>query len=338
MKKRYLVLAVSAIMTLAGAATAFAGNWETADNITWKYMNDNGQYTVSAWQWIDSNADGIAECYYFDENGVMQKSTSVDTYTLSPEGQWYVDGAVQTKPTAELNSGWYMNCGFWRYSYKNEDVKGTLKKVGSNIYYFDENGNMVTGFEVVDGERYYFDNSGAMVKKTFKLDGVYYVVERDGTITDEVDSDDWGKYKKENDYKPKGITNFDVKTENSASGNGTGNDNSGAGNNSGNGNGGAGDEHANENGLSSDNNSGNAGNSDDASDGEKKKGNSGPAGDSSLKSESSTMKKPEASEKEEKQEPPSGYGADKIPDELKKAYEEALRVEEEKEAKKQSQD
>lgn len=96
MKKVILAVAVtsfSCIMTVS----AYAGNW-VKNNTGWWYDNGNGTWPSSSWQWIDGNADGIAECYCFDGAGYcMINATTPDNYTVNDSGAWTVNGAVQTK-------------------------------------------------------------------------------------------------------------------------------------------------------------------------------------------------------------------------------------------------
>ena len=68
----------------------------------WWFDFGNGDYFKSSWQWIDGNQDGIAECYYFDENGWMFENTiTPDGYTVNENGAWTVSNIVQTK-TSDL--------------------------------------------------------------------------------------------------------------------------------------------------------------------------------------------------------------------------------------------
>ena len=85
------------MLSIASVTTAFAGTWQQ-DTIGWKYLNDNGTYTASKWEWIDGNNDGIAESYYFDERGYMAANRDVGGYWVNADGAW-VDmyGTVQTK-------------------------------------------------------------------------------------------------------------------------------------------------------------------------------------------------------------------------------------------------
>ena len=60
----------------------------------------NENYLRSTWQWIDTDNDGVAECYYFDANGWMYTdATTPDGYTVDANGAWIVNSVVQTIET-----------------------------------------------------------------------------------------------------------------------------------------------------------------------------------------------------------------------------------------------
>lgn len=87
---------MSFVFLLSGTAKAdwVKGNSKNA----WWYDLGNGKYYLSSWQQIDGNHDGIAECYYFDENGWMFENTiTPDRFTVNENGAWTVDNIVQTK-------------------------------------------------------------------------------------------------------------------------------------------------------------------------------------------------------------------------------------------------
>lgn len=88
---KYLLCAgIVCSMTVGGAMVSMAGTWQlgTAQNAgRWWYDNGDGTYAKSGWQWIDGNNDGIAECYYFDQNGWMLANTiTPDGYTVNGDG------------------------------------------------------------------------------------------------------------------------------------------------------------------------------------------------------------------------------------------------------------
>lgn len=104
MKKRLASLMLAACTSAAMVFTSFAGSWKS-DTVGCWYENDDGSYPVNCWQWIDDNGDGIAECFYFDENGyVLINTASPDGYAINSEGEWIVDGVVQTKIVSSTNT------------------------------------------------------------------------------------------------------------------------------------------------------------------------------------------------------------------------------------------
>lgn len=92
-------IAITGIMCLS----ANAGQWKSNDR-GWWYDNGNGTWPANAWQWIDGNNDGTAECYYFDRFGYcVIGSTTQDGYTTNENGAWTVNRTIQTK-TVGTNS------------------------------------------------------------------------------------------------------------------------------------------------------------------------------------------------------------------------------------------
>ena len=78
-------IAVSA----ACAFTGLAGQWMANEKGFW-YVHDDGTYPQNAWEWIDTDGDGIYMCYAFDENGYLYINTvTPDGYVVGPDGSWY---------------------------------------------------------------------------------------------------------------------------------------------------------------------------------------------------------------------------------------------------------
>ncbi|OON85306.1 hypothetical protein BXO88_13055 [Oribacterium sp. C9] len=94
-KNKIFMTTIGIIITLT--VTSFAGSWGKGSE-GWYYLNDDGSYVKSGWEWIDGDADGIAECYYFDENGwLLEDTTTPDGHTVDKRGAWIKDGVVQQK-------------------------------------------------------------------------------------------------------------------------------------------------------------------------------------------------------------------------------------------------
>ncbi len=98
--KRILMLLTATVLSLSAALTSFAGTWQS-DATGWWYQNDDGSYPAGCWQWIDGNQDGVAESYYFNENGYCLMNTlTPDGYQVDANGAWIVNGVVQTQAAA----------------------------------------------------------------------------------------------------------------------------------------------------------------------------------------------------------------------------------------------
>lgn len=94
--KPLLIIGAVICLSVASTITAFAG-WEQTGT-TWKYQNTDKTYLTNTWSWIDGNGDGIAECYYFNADGLMLASTiTPDNYMVNENGAWVVNGEIQTK-------------------------------------------------------------------------------------------------------------------------------------------------------------------------------------------------------------------------------------------------
>ena len=95
------VIFAATVISLTMASTAFAGTWKTGaapNQNRWWYDFDNGSYANNGWQWIDSNNDGVAECYYFDKDGwMLADTTTPDGYKVNASGAWVENNTVQTK-------------------------------------------------------------------------------------------------------------------------------------------------------------------------------------------------------------------------------------------------
>lgn len=95
MKKNLKSLFLSCCMIGAMSITAFAGEWKQ-DDLGWTWRDHDGCLATNSWRWIDGNQDGIAECYFFDQNGyLVTNTTTSDGYTVNEDGAWVADGQVQ---------------------------------------------------------------------------------------------------------------------------------------------------------------------------------------------------------------------------------------------------
>lgn len=85
----------------------FGNGWyhDEAEN-GWRYRSENGDYAPGGWEWIDTDGDQTAECFYFDEYGLLAGGTVVDGYSVDEKGRWVENGKIKTLELTSLN-GWY---------------------------------------------------------------------------------------------------------------------------------------------------------------------------------------------------------------------------------------
>lgn len=83
--KKLIFLIIFANVTIK----SFAGSWN-GDLLGTYYLDDNGNRVTKQWRWIDSDNNGIAECFRFDENGYLVKNQIINgKFKVNEFGQWY---------------------------------------------------------------------------------------------------------------------------------------------------------------------------------------------------------------------------------------------------------
>lgn len=98
--KTLTLMGLAAALTFAQPVSSYAA-WQTGagENVNrWWYDNENGTWAAGGWYWVDGNKDGVAECYYFDDDGwALTSNTTPDGYTVNEAGAWVENGIVLTK-------------------------------------------------------------------------------------------------------------------------------------------------------------------------------------------------------------------------------------------------
>ena len=165
--------------------------WDLHSDGDWYYLNTDGKmhiggwfYHDNTWYYIQSNGarryNELAEIggqkYLFDKDGKMLTGLQV---FKGKKMLFASSGALQTEGTAsswqKLGSNWY---------YYDEDGLRTvgLKKINGLTYYFDNNGIMQTGWAMIEGHWNYFASSGAMKTGWIKDGDTWYYLDKDGVM------------------------------------------------------------------------------------------------------------------------------------------------------------
>ena len=115
--------------------------------------------------------------YYFKSTGKMAKSTWV--------GKYYVDSTgARTNKTKTV--GWSTVNGVKYYFDSNGNMVTGFQSISGNKYYFDENGAMKTGLQTINSKKYYFYPDGRMATSISIISGTKkYTVNSSGVITHE---------------------------------------------------------------------------------------------------------------------------------------------------------
>ncbi len=98
MKNRIFKNRIISILIVALVVSPFrlyAAGFVDTDNGRY-YVDDQNQFAVNCWRWIDEDNDTVAECYRFDKDGhpLANATTSYGKMT-DMYGRWVVDGIVQ---------------------------------------------------------------------------------------------------------------------------------------------------------------------------------------------------------------------------------------------------
>ena len=128
---------------------------------------------AKGWADIDVEVDGKKEkhTFYFGSDGHMY--TGVNT----------IKGAVYDfQETGNVFKGWRKLGKYHIYADEETGAFATgLTKIGDDIYFFDSDFHMVTGWYVIDGKKYRFDDEGKMMHGWYEENLKKYYFNEDGT-------------------------------------------------------------------------------------------------------------------------------------------------------------
>lgn len=156
--KRICAGGIAVLLSAAISMNSIAAGWYQ-EGTNWKYQKMDSQNVKGGWQWLDGNADGIMECYYFDANGNMLADTvTPDGYQVDKDGAWVVQGVKQVKSTGIVAGKWEYQNQKWKFL-KND---GTYAFNGwywidadrggiAECYCFDVTGQLIVNGKTPDG-------------------------------------------------------------------------------------------------------------------------------------------------------------------------------------------
>ena len=104
------------------------------DGIGWYFEYAPSSRYRNCWQWIDGNNDGIAECYYFNDNCyLVTNTTTPDGYSVNSGGAWTVNGIVQTRRVQQTS----VICAPAQYVYVYPRRRSSVRSFYDEYCYLD---------------------------------------------------------------------------------------------------------------------------------------------------------------------------------------------------------
>ncbi len=208
MKLRKKLIALSALtLSLIMVVPVFADNpvgWQKNETGWWYGTNAAGTtWYHDGWQWIDGYKDGFSECFYFTPNGyIVTNGKTPDGYDVNADGQWSINGVVQTIGAAAAQAAGTTNTNrpsskeILDYLYRGRTDTQYFGKIDTsrpewnngvtNIYMKDVVGSRWTrvhggwyflGYDNTDVEAIALNDEGYLLADTVTPDG-YYVNKR----------------------------------------------------------------------------------------------------------------------------------------------------------------
>lgn len=94
--------------------------------------------------------------------------------------------AFMAVPGAAYAGQWQQNHGRWQYQEEDGSfIRGGMNKINGENYYFDDTGNMVTGWVDDGGSWYYFNPGGERLSGWLNQGGTWYYLRSNGVMMTE---------------------------------------------------------------------------------------------------------------------------------------------------------
>ncbi len=207
--KLMAVLSAAGVLTAAAptlgfintAATAYAGviGWVEEDGV-WRFYEEADYYVTDSWKKYGD------DWYYLNEDGEIATDTKIDNYYVDADGK-----RISNQWITETNDNYWDSPDapeyFWHYYDRNgKSVESKWQKIDGEYYYFDDQGQMLSGKVEIGNDTYYLgdENDGAMKTGWVQLVNdsddpeeslSWYYFEKDGTmVNNQVDKKINGSY------------------------------------------------------------------------------------------------------------------------------------------------
>ncbi|MDR3595422.1 N-acetylmuramoyl-L-alanine amidase family protein [Clostridium sp.] len=144
-------------------------DWLKIDDY-WYCFNKNGSMITSNWEWSDG------KWYYLKDNG----QAATDWTQIGEEWYYFKD------PSGEMQTGWFRADGNWYCTNDDGSMKTGWASSKDGLCYLDDTTGIMKKNEwvTINGQTYYFNIDGEMVTGSRYIDGTKHIFNSDGTLSE----------------------------------------------------------------------------------------------------------------------------------------------------------
>ena len=181
--KLVAVLSTAALLAIGASMTSFAAGWEKDDAGIWHYYDEDDEMVTDEWK-----KDG-GKWFYLDEDGDMLVNDWVDDdYYVGEDGAMLVNAWIKAYSDDDQDDPEDDGEHWYYFGSKGKKITDDDKKINGKHYYFNEDGEMLSGWQEFDGESYYLgdEDDGARAQSQWLW------LEKSGLIDEDDDDDTTG--------------------------------------------------------------------------------------------------------------------------------------------------
>ena len=167
--KMMAVLSAAAVMTVAapemgltaGSSTAYAKTigW-VEENGSFKYYEEDDYFLTDTWKKRGE------DWYYLNEEGEIATNAQIDEYYVDETGKRVMDQWISIENEDAWDSPDAAEYHWYYYGKNGKAVISRWQKISESWYYFNEDGQMMTGKVEIDDATYYLGEANYGVMKT----------------------------------------------------------------------------------------------------------------------------------------------------------------------------
>ena len=179
--KLVAVLSAAALLALGASMTSFAAGWEKDEAGIWHYYDEDDELVTDEWK-----KDG-GKWFYLDEDGDMLTDGWVDDdYYVGEDGAMLVNQWVKTMADEDEDDP-SEDGEFWYYfGSKGKKVSEDSKKINGKTYYFDDEGKMKSGWQMIGEYAYYLGGED----EGWRAENQWLWLEKSGLIENDDEDDE----------------------------------------------------------------------------------------------------------------------------------------------------